>query len=155
EARNVLSVDKGNPRAKEILDRATGGLESGKAKPSAFQVDAAGKAPPPSPFSSRAAKDTDALLAQFEFEPSPPGEAASARPQASDRSGTAPPLDLELPSAEVVGASGGPGVEAKIKALIEEGEGQFANKKYDAAIEVWSRIYALDRTHREAGALID
>jgi len=156
EARNVLSVDRMNLRAKEILDRATGGGDEAKPKTqSAFQVDRGGKAPPPSPFSGRAAKDTDALLAQFEFEPTAPAGTKSAKPPAAAKGEGALPIDLDLSPPDAAGAGGGPGSDAKIKTLIEDGEGLFAKKKFQAAIEVWSRVYAIDRTHAQAGVLID
>jgi tetratricopeptide (TPR) repeat protein len=87
EARNILSVDRNNQQAQVILDRATGSTsaDARPKAPSAFQVDRAGKEPPPSPFSGRAAaRNTDALLAQFDFEPDAPG-AEHAPPQKTSR----------------------------------------------------------------------
>jgi len=147
EARNILSVDRTNQQAQVILDRATGGPTSDpKPKaPSAFQVDRAGKEPPPSPFSGRAAaRDTDALLAQFDFEPDAPAAAS------------APPLEMDLPPAPAASApSAGTDADAKIRPLIDEGQKLFAQKKYQAAIEVWSRVFAINETHHQAGVLID
>jgi tetratricopeptide (TPR) repeat protein len=142
EARNILSVDRNNQQAQVILDRATGSTsaDSRPKAPSAFQVDRAGKEPPPSPFSGRAAaRNTDALLAQFDFEPDAPG-AAKASPQEASQP-PAPPAATDS--------------ESKIRPLIDEGQKLFSQKKYQAAIEVWSRVFAINETHAQAGVLID
>ncbi|MBI3448720.1 MAG: hypothetical protein HY049_07380 [Acidobacteria bacterium] len=143
EARNVLSVDDANQQARAILEKVTG-RPGDKAKvPSAFQVEKGGKKDlPPSPFKGRAGEKTDALLAQFEFEPDAPAGA-----------GAASPLDLEATAPGAQGAP--PDAEARVAALIAEGEKLLGQKKPQAAIDVLSRIYAISESHVQAGVLID
>ncbi len=43
----------------------------------------------------------------------------------------------------------------RIEALLKEGETAFAEGRPETAIEVWSRIFAIDRSNAEAGARID
>ncbi len=43
----------------------------------------------------------------------------------------------------------------RIAALIREGQARFDEGGYEAAIEAWSRIFAIDQANSEAGALID
>src|SRR5882724_8908076 len=143
EARNVLSVDDTNQQARSILDQATGGSGDKAKVASAFQLEKDGKKElPPSPFAGRASEKTDALLAQFEFEPDAPA-------------GTAPagPLDLEETAP---GPKGTPeDADARVASLIAEGEKLLAQKKPQAAIDALSRIYAISENHVQAGVLID
>jgi tetratricopeptide (TPR) repeat protein len=43
----------------------------------------------------------------------------------------------------------------RIEALLEEGETAFAAGRPETAIEIWSRIFAIDQSNAEAGARID
>ncbi len=156
EARKALSVDKTNIAALAILNRVSGAPAAvAKPKPpSAFQVEKAGKAPPPSPFSGRGGgRESDALLAQFDFEE---GAAPGAAPPAAAGAGEPAVLELEPGDADATGrqAAGGD-VESKIRALIGEGEKLFVKARYQPAIDTWSRVFALDATNAEAGTLID
>lgn len=178
EARNVLSVDRSNAEAQEILGRAGGPAQPAvkQATMSAFQVDKSGKNPPPSPFSSRA--QTDALLAQFDFEsetaPASPADtlkAPSVGPvtpveQAVDAPGPdEDPFSLDLGATgasrpAAAGAASGSdaaasGADAEIRRIIEAGRKLQSQKRYQEAIAAWSRVFALDAANSEAGDLID
>lgn len=43
----------------------------------------------------------------------------------------------------------------RIAALIREGQAAFESERFEAAIEAWSRVFAIDQTNGQAGALID
>ncbi len=43
----------------------------------------------------------------------------------------------------------------RIEALLKEGETAFAEGRPETAIEIWSRVFAIDRSNAEAGARID
>jgi tetratricopeptide (TPR) repeat protein len=161
EARNVLSVDRGNQEAQAILARAGGAPPEPRTKaPSAFQVEKAGKVPPPSPFAGRS--EADALLAQFDYEasPAPPGAARPETPGAAAPAAAAAdePLDL-LVDAGAAGAArrapAGEDAQASVRSLLEEGRRHLSQKRYQEAIETCSRVFALDEANAEAGELID
>jgi tetratricopeptide (TPR) repeat protein len=145
EARKVLSVDPSNQEAREMIAHAEGGTEGAQVPPaqSAFAVEKEGEPAPPSPFAGDSS--ADALMAHVDLDDA----GAPADLPAEGGGGEAAPLEMGFEQAP------GPGAGNEVVGLIQEGQALFAEKKYEEAIETWSRVFAIDQANAEASELID
>ncbi len=143
EARKVLSVDPGNPEAQGIVSKGRGTAAPG-ASPSAF--DKEGHPAPPSPFAG--SSKADEMMASMDL-----GQHGGGR--AGDAAGEESPIEMEFEEVSSHAPSPGAGSDGKVARMLEQGRGLFAQKKYQEAIDVWSRVFTLDESNVEAGNLID
>ena len=141
EARKVLTVEPASGEAKEIVSRSAGDATSPHPAQSAFETE--GAAAPPSPFAGTS--NADALLASMDLE-----EASEAKKTPGDEM----PLEMGFEEADAPAAAAAP-ENPEIAGLIREGQAFFDQKKYQEAIDAWSRIYALDAGHEGIAEKID
>jgi tetratricopeptide (TPR) repeat protein len=75
----------------------------------------------------------------------------------SDDSSLSNPVDTgEFPTREFAqDARVDSPAERKVKALLDQGQEALTSGRPEAAIEIWSRVFAIDRANAAAGALID
>jgi tetratricopeptide (TPR) repeat protein len=120
-----------------------------KAKAMAQALEAAPSAPP-EPFSPEATLAMDA----FDIEPLPGSSPAMTLDSldAIDSQGFSPAVE----STSFSSSSGtlGPAESARVKQYVKEGQDLFAQGRYQDAIDVWTRIFIVDETNKEADNLI-
>ncbi len=143
EARKVLSVDPGNAEAQGIVNKGRGAAAPG-AGPSAFHKE--GQPAPPSPFAG--SSKADEMLASMDLGQRGEGPAGAA---AGDES----PIEMEFEEVGSPAPSPGAGGGGQVARMLEQGRGLFAQKKYQEAIDAWSRVFTVDVSNAEAGNLID
>lgn len=156
EARKVISVDPGNEEARTILARASGAADEGTAPPPASAFQSGASQAPPSPFAGSATADD--LAAGMDLERMrKEGEEAAA--PAQDAPGEEMSLEMGFQEvAEPAPAGEEPGAPAggeDVSQIIAEGRRLYEQKRYQDAIDAWSRIYAIDQSNTQVSDLID
>lgn len=141
EARKVLTVEPSSEEARTIASQAAGSATAPLPAQSAFETE--GAAAPPSPFAGTAS--ADALLASMDLE-----ESAETK----EIPGGEMPLEMGFEEAGAPAAAAAP-ENPEIAGLIREGQALFDQKKYQEAIDAWSRIYAIDAGHEGVAQKID